>query len=77
MEPIEIVERTNELKSVYAEIKAEENRIYFEMCRTIFAHREDIRRSAEAVAEIDLFCSRARLGAQLQGIIPEVGLLLR
>ena len=44
------------------------------MCKTIATHREVIRRCAEAVTALDLYCSRARLGAQLNGIIPEVRL---
>eukprot|EP01035_Chromulina_nebulosa_P037044 gene37044-49983_t len=73
VEPMEVVEKTNELKSIQADLKAEEAKICYEMCKTIATHREVIRRCAEAVTALDLYCSRARLGAQLNGIIPEVG----
>jgi len=69
---MEIVDRTNELKSIQAEIKAEESKIYYEMCKVISTHRNTIRQGAVAVAELDVYCSRAKLGAQLNGIIPEV-----
>ena len=73
VEPMEIVEPTNEMKSVLGQIKAEENRILFEMCQMISQHREEIKTAVTAVAEIDVLRAKARLGEKIRGVIPEVG----
>lgn len=72
VEPIELVEPTNEMKSILAQLKAEENRILFEMCKSIAKYRDEIRRSVEAVAELDVLMAKAKLGNKLKGVIPEV-----
>lgn len=53
-------------------IRAEENRILFEMCQTISQNRAEIRQAVTAIAEIDVFRAKAKVGARMRGIIPEV-----
>ena len=73
VEPFEIVEPTNEMKDIQAQLKAEEVQIFYDMCRNISAHRVDIKRSVEAVAEVDVYRAKAKIGVQIKGVIPEVG----
>jgi DNA mismatch repair protein MutS2 len=72
VEPMEIVEPTNEMKSVLGQIRTEENRILFEMCQAISRHRAEIRASVTAIAEIDVLRAKAKLGERMKGVIPEV-----
>lgn len=72
VEPMELVEPTNEMKSIFAQLKAEENRIFFEMCKSISKYRDEIRQSVGAIAELDLLMAKAKLGNKLKGVIPEV-----
>jgi hypothetical protein len=106
VEPMEVVEPTNEMKSVQGRLKfkydtlydvsdprvalkmplklilfcyniaglirAEENRILFEMCQTISQNRAEIKDAVTAIAEIDVFRAKAKVGARMRGIIPEV-----
>jgi dsDNA-specific endonuclease/ATPase MutS2 len=60
------------MKSVLAQLKAEENKILFEMCQSIARNRESIKAAATAVSEIDVFRAKAKLGALMRGVIPEV-----
>lgn len=72
VEPMEVVELTNEMKGLQGELRAEENRILFEMCKTISQHLESIKYSVEAVAEIDVIRAKASLGKALNGVIPDM-----
>lgn len=69
-----MVEPTNEMKSLQAQLRVEENKILFDMCKTIYTYREEIRNSLNAVAQVDLYRAKARLGVLLNGQIPEVHL---
>ena len=53
-------------------IRAEENRILFEMCQTISQNRVEIKDAVTAIAEIDVFRAKAKVGLRMKGIIPEV-----
>jgi DNA mismatch repair ATPase MutS len=53
-------------------IRAEENRILFEMCQTISQNRQEIKEAVTAIAEIDVFRAKAKVGLRMKGIIPEV-----
>jgi dsDNA-specific endonuclease/ATPase MutS2 len=53
-------------------IRAEENRILFEMCQTISQNRKEIKEAVTAIAEIDVFRAKAKVGLRMRGIIPEV-----
>jgi DNA mismatch repair ATPase MutS len=53
-------------------IRAEENRILFEMCQTISQNRKEIKEAVTAIAEIDVFRAKAKVGLRMKGIIPEV-----
>lgn len=77
VEPHILVEPTNELKRLLAQLREEENRIYLEMCLCIAKHLEAIVVSVRAVAEIDAFAAKANLGKALRGVIPEVTLRSR
>ena len=72
VEPFEVVDMTNEMKSMQGQLRAEENRILSEMCRAISDHREEIRQAVEAVAEVDVIHAKAKLGVSLRGVVPEV-----
>lgn len=67
-----MVEPTNELKSLHAQLKEEENRIFFEMVKTIAANMEELTASAEAVAEVDVLIAKAKVGAIIEGVVPTV-----
>lgn len=73
VEPMAVVEPTNEMKTLIAEFRAEESAIFFEMCQSIARNREVIKASAEAAAELDIYHAKAKLGRTINGIIPEVG----
>lgn len=73
VEPTEVVEPTNEMKSIQGLIKAEESRILFEMAQTISQNRVEIRAAVTAIAEIDVLRAKAKIGQRMKGIIPEVG----
>ena len=53
-------------------IRAEENRILFEMCQTISQNRKEIKDAVTAIAEIDVFRAKAKIGTKMRGTIPEV-----
>lgn len=72
VEPFEVVEPTNELKALQVELRLEENKIFFEMCKAISMHRTAIRRSLTAAAQVDIIRAKALLGEKLLGVIPEV-----
>jgi dsDNA-specific endonuclease/ATPase MutS2 len=67
------VELTNRLKDLRAQLAEEENRVYYAMCCTIYAHWEVVQAAVCAAAELDVLAAKARLGAQLGGVIPQVG----
>eukprot|EP01035_Chromulina_nebulosa_P019183 gene19183-25029_t len=73
VEPFAIVEPTNEMRSTLVQIKIEENKILYDMMKCISKHINDIKRALNAVAEVDVFRAKAKLGKILNGIIPEVG----
>lgn len=68
-----MIEPTNELKSIYASIRAEENKIYFEMCKSISSNRDFIKTAVNAIAELDGYRAKAIMGKKLKGVIPEIG----
>ena len=72
VEPMEIVEPTNEMKSKLAELRAEETKILFDMCRSIATYKDEIKKSMKAVTEVDILRAKARLGLAMKGVIPEV-----
>ncbi|KAJ1424532.1 muts domain V-domain-containing protein [Ochromonadaceae sp. CCMP2298] len=73
VEPMAVVEPTNEMKSVIGKLREEENRIFFEMIQSIARNRMAVEGSARAVAEVDVLRAKAKLGEVLGGVIPEVG----
>jgi hypothetical protein len=73
VEPFDIVNLSNEYREIKVQIKVEENRILFEMVRTIANYMSEIQAALQAVAEVDVFQAKAKLGKMLSGVIPEVG----
>ena len=67
-----VVEPTNELRGLLAQLREEENRIYLEMCLCVAQHLPAIVAAVRAVAEIDVFAAKAKVGEVLKGVIPEV-----
>lgn len=72
VEPLQIVEMTNELKDIQASLRAEENKILVDMCRSIAQFRHEIRNAAYAAAEIDIIRAKFKLGEEMNAVIPEV-----
>jgi len=48
------------------------SQVLFEMCKMIADHREELKVTLEAVAQVDVFRAKAKLGAYVKGTIPEV-----
>ena len=67
VEPFEIIEPTNEMKSLQAQLRVEEGFILSNMCQIISKYRIDIKSSTHAVAEIDCYRAKAKLGKILKG----------
>lgn len=72
IEPMEVVDMTNEMKAVGMQLKQEENRIFFEMCKVIYKFREEISAAVHAVGEVDVLRAKCMLGRALQGVVPTV-----
>ena len=72
VEPVSIIEPTNELKRLESRYKQEEHRILLGMCQCIAAHLVEITAAVHAVAQIDVISAKAKLGRKLNGIIPLV-----
>lgn len=53
VEPMAVVEPTNQMKAVIALLKEEEHRIFFQMIQCIAKYREELKSSAIAIAEVD------------------------
>lgn len=67
-----MIEPTNELKQLQSVYKEEENRILLAMCQCVAAHLLEVVAAVRAVALVDVFAAKAKLGRRLRGIIPEV-----
>jgi len=72
VEPTEIVGPTNELRQVEAELRAEEARVWRQLTQQIIVNQESLRRSIQAVGQLDLVMARVRLGQTLEGTVPLV-----
>ena len=42
------------------------------MCQTISQNRVEIKEAVTAIAEIDVFRAKAKVGMKMRGVIPEV-----
>jgi DNA mismatch repair protein MutS2 len=73
VEPFEVVDMTNEIKNTHGLLRAEENRILFEMCQSIAEYREEVRAAVRAIAVVDVVHAKAKLGRRMKGVVPEVG----
>jgi len=67
-----VIEPTNELKQLQSLFKEEENRILLAMCQCVAAHLIEVVAAVRAVAQVDVFAAKAKLGRKLRGVIPEV-----
>ena len=72
VEPTDVIEPTNQLKSIIARMKVEENNILSDMCRNVARNRKEIEEAANAIARVDTYRAKALLGQKLGGTIPEV-----
>eukprot|EP00977_Amphora_coffeiformis_P022176 scaffold10570_cov176-Amphora_coffeaeformis.AAC.26 len=72
VEPTEIVGPTNELRQVEAELRAEEARVWRQLTQQIVVNQDILRRSIQAVGQLDLVTARLRLGQALEGTVPLV-----
>jgi DNA mismatch repair protein MutS2 len=72
VEPLEVVEHTNELKEAKGALDRELKRILADLSRQIAHEVGPLRGSLAASVDIDLALARARLGAAWKGTIPLV-----
>lgn len=73
VEPLEVVEHTNELKEAEAALEREIKRILADLSRAVAYEIEPLLISLDAAVAVDLAVARARLGAEWRGTIPEIG----
>ena len=73
VEPLEVIEHTNELKEAQAALQREIRRILATLTGMVGAEADSILISMEAAIAVDLACARAGLGRILRGNIPAVG----
>jgi len=72
VEPSEIVGPTNELRQIEHELEAEEARVWRSLTEQVWNNQYDLRKSVQAVAQLDLIVARCKLGQRLRGVIPIV-----
>jgi len=72
VEPSEIVGPTNELRQIEHELEAEEARVWRSLTEQVWNNQYDLRKSVQAVAQLDLIVARCKLGQRIRGVIPIV-----
>ncbi len=72
IEPEEVLEMNNELRSLELDEKEEIERILKELSRRVGAMREDILRGGEILAEIDSYYARAEYAYSIKAVCPEL-----
>jgi DNA mismatch repair protein MutS2 len=72
VEPFEIIELNNDLKMADAELRHEEERILRMLGERLARVGFDIDQSMEAAVALDLLWARARLGADMAGVAPQI-----
>ena len=72
VEPSEVVQPTNELRSAESELRAEEAKVWRQLTELIVKHREEIERNVASLGQLDVVKARVKLGRRLIGIVPEV-----
>jgi len=74
VEPVQVIEPTNDMKRLELELLQEEARIVGEMTRLVAVSKDKILQSLDAGALIDISVARAKLGDLMGGaVVPEVG----
>lgn len=73
VEPVQVIEPTNDMRRLELELQQEEARIVGEMSRLVALAKKAILGSLEAAALIDLSVARAKLGDAMRAVVPEVG----
>lgn len=73
VEPVQVIEPTNDMKRLELELQQEEARIVAEMTRLVAVSKDAILGSLEAAALVDLSVARAKLGDAMRAVVPEVG----
>jgi DNA mismatch repair protein MutS2 len=73
VEPVQVIEPTNDMKRLELELQQEEARIVGEMTRLVAISKDAIVGALEAAALIDLSVARAKLGDAMHAVVPEVG----
>ena len=76
IEPFVAIEATNQLQELRSQLRREESCIYIEMCAVVHGFMHEIRQSVQAAAELDVLSAKARFGKEINGIIPQVILVL-
>ncbi len=73
VEPAEVVELTNDLREVEADIARETRRILAELSRRVAEGAPDIDAGMDAALDVDLAVARASFGRALDGVLPRLG----
>lgn len=73
VEPHEILDLNNRLRLAEAALENEERRILIALSRMVGASADDLSRSLEALVDLDLIASRARLAARMRARTVTVG----
>ncbi len=72
IEPMAVVEANNDIRMLESQEQEEIERIIAELCGDCGAAAEDIIRGYETAAELDLYFSKANLGAKMKASVPKV-----
>jgi len=72
VEPSEIVGPTNELRQIERELEAEEVRVWRSLTEQVWNNQYGLRKSIQAIAQLDLCVARCTLGQAFEGVIPIV-----
>ena len=72
IEPEEVLEMNNELRTLALDEREEEERILSELSRAFGAMKESLERDAAVLAEMDAFYARAQYGYRLKCVKPEL-----
>ncbi len=71
IEPEDVVELGNRLRESETKERAEVERVLAELSRELGQEAHPLTESLEALADLDLLLARARLGLEMDGVIPE------
>jgi DNA mismatch repair protein MutS2 len=72
IEPVSVIEKTNDARMLEVEIDREVERILAELSQIAHTHIEELDEALEALASLDMIFARARLGISYDGMVPSL-----